>query len=43
MTPSFENLLQKDGSASIQNRNLQIIVTEMFKINRGQYFIFQYF
>ena len=33
-TLSFENLLEKDGYFSIHNRNLQILVTEMFKINR---------
>ena len=26
---------KKDGSASIHNRNLQVLATEMFKINRG--------
>ena len=30
---SFENLLEKDGSVSIYNRNLQVLVTEMFKIS----------
>ena len=27
--------VEKDGSVSINNRNLQVLVTEMFKINRG--------
>ena len=27
--------VEKDGSVSIHNRNLQVLVTEMFKINRG--------
>ena len=31
----FENLLEKDGSASIHNRNLQLLSTEIFKINKG--------
>ena len=30
---SFENLLEKDGSGSMYNRNLQVLVTEMFKIS----------
>ena len=34
-TSSFENLLEKDGSISIHNRNLQVLVIEIFKINRG--------
>ena len=34
-TSSFENLLEKDGSASIHNRNLQVLATEIFKITRG--------
>ena len=29
---SFELLLEKDGSASVHNRNLQILATEMYKI-----------
>ena len=29
---SFETLLEKDGSASVHNRNLQILATEMHKI-----------
>ena len=29
---SFEALLEKDGSVSIHNRNIQILATEMFKI-----------
>ena len=31
----FENHLEKDGSVSIHNRNLLVLATEMFKINRG--------
>ena len=27
--------VEKDTSVSIHNRNLQVLVTEMFKINRG--------
>ena len=27
--------VEKDGSVSIHNKNLQVLVTEMFKINRG--------
>ena len=27
--------VEKVGSVSIHNRNLQVLVTEMFKINRG--------
>ena len=27
--------VEKDGSVSVHNRNLQVLVTEMFKINRG--------
>ena len=27
--------VEKGGSVSIHNRNLQVLVTEMFKINRG--------
>ena len=29
---SFETLLEKDGSVSAHNRNLQILATEMYKI-----------
>ena len=29
---SFETLLEKDGSVSVHSRNLQILVTEMYKI-----------
>ena len=32
---AFENFLQKDGSVSIHNRNLQVLATKMYKINRG--------
>ena len=34
-TLSSGNILEKDSSTSIHNRNLQILTTEMFKINRG--------
>ena len=34
-TFSFENLLEKDGSVSIHNRNLQVLATEMFKVNKS--------
>ena len=29
---SFETLFEKDGSVSVNNRNLQILATEMYKI-----------
>ena len=29
---SFETLLEKDGSVSVHNRNLQILATEIYKI-----------
>ena len=32
---SFENVLEEDSSVSIHNRNLQVLATEMFKINRA--------
>ena len=32
---SFETLLEKDGSVSIHNRNLQILATEMYKIKNN--------
>jgi len=32
---SFETLLEKDGSVSIHNRNLQILATEMYKIRHN--------
>ena len=31
---SFQIVLEKDGSASMHNRILQVLATEMFKINR---------
>ena len=31
---SFETLLEKDGSFSVHNRNLQIFATEMYKIKK---------
>ena len=32
---TFQELLNKDNSVSIHHRNLQVLVTEMFKIHRG--------
>ena len=32
---SFNELLEKDGSVSIHQRNLQVLATEMHKINNG--------
>ena len=29
---SFETLLEKDGTVSVHNRNLQILATEMYNI-----------
>ena len=34
-TSTFQELLNKDDSASIHHRNLQFLATEMFKIHRG--------
>ena len=34
-TSSFENIWEKDSSVSLHNRNLQVLATETFKINRG--------
>ena len=34
-TLSFESLLGKDGSASIHNRNLQLLAVEMYKGSKG--------
>ena len=34
-TSSFESLLEKDGSVSIHKSNLQVLATEIFKVNRG--------
>ena len=31
---SFETLLEKDGSVSVHNRNLQVLATEMYKIKK---------
>ena len=33
-TSTFQELLNKDNSVSIHHRNLQVLVTEMFKIHR---------
>ena len=32
---SFADLLAKDGSANIHRRNLQVLVTEMFKVHKN--------
>ena len=32
---SFENLLKKDNSVSIHHRNIQALVTEMFKVKNN--------
>ena len=32
---TFQELLNKDNSASIHHRNFQALATEMFKIHRG--------
>ena len=32
---SFEELLIKDGSVTIHQRNLKVLATEMYKISRG--------
>ena len=34
-TSTFQELLNKDISVSINHRNLQLLATEMFKIHRG--------
>ena len=34
-TSTFQERLNKDNSVSIHHRNLQVLATEMFKINRG--------
>ena len=33
--PSFEELLEKDNSVSIHERNIQILATEMYKVSKG--------
>ena len=32
---SFEELLEKDGSLSIHQRNLQVLATEIYKVRKG--------
>ena len=32
---SFEELLEKDSSASIHERNIQILATKMYKVSKG--------
>ena len=32
---SFEELLEKDSSVSIHERNTQILATEMYKVSKG--------
>ena len=32
---SFKNLLENDDSASVHNRNLQVLAADILKINRG--------
>ena len=32
---SFNALLEKDGSVSIHERNIKILVTEMFKVSKN--------
>ena len=34
-TSTFQELINKDNSVSIHNRNLQDLVTEMFNTHRG--------
>ena len=34
-TTSFEDLLEKDSSVSIHDRNLQVLATEMFKVTKN--------
>ena len=34
-TSSFTELLEKDNSTTIHNRNIQLLVTELFKIKNG--------
>ena len=33
--PSFNALLEKDGSVSIHERNIKFLVTEMFKVSKN--------
>ena len=33
--PSFNELLEKDGSVSNHERNLQVLATEMYKLSKG--------
>ena len=34
-TSSFEELLRRDGTVTVHHRNLQFLVTEMFKVFNG--------
>ena len=34
--PSYEELLEKDGSVSVHHRNIQSLATEMLQIKHGQ-------
>ena len=34
-TSSFIELLEKDNSATIHNRNIQLLATELFKVKNG--------
>ena len=35
---SFKELLEKDSSVSIHERNIQILATEMYKVSKGHLF-----
>ena len=36
---SFEELLEKDSSVSIHERNIQILATEMYKVSKGMHLL----